>query len=378
MTVSINSTLDLIADEDYLKAEKQLKQLIALSPDNNELYNLYAYCENCIEEICENEDCDIPVSSLKTPHDITDWERLHEEVQKSADAGQYKKACTLLGLLWDSPPLEPIHPYTLNGLQPRTLLLRERAICYFLQDDWEQAKSNYLHALNIELSVYPPNAYERVPFLIKKKDYKEALRLLKVGSFTAYFSNRADVLYQTYRLHLLLGDKTQAYNALDKALRYQKLDLDAHPYTSYAYNRYAGWLMEQGNLKEALRQNSKAIALWPQFYGYQLKRAEIYAQMGQKEKAITQLDLLAKGNWCRLESYLPAEKAKVYECLGDLKTAENYYQKQTLRPLTRYENLCDFYTRHGRHDDITKLRQQQRQEPHFQDRVNESELMNLI
>ena len=60
------------------------------------------------------------------------------------------------------------------------------------------------------------------------------------------------------------------------------------------------------------------------------------------------------------------------------KTAEEYYRKPTLFPLSRYDHLCDFYARYKRTEDIENLRQEQRREPHFQNRVSESELMALI
>ena len=376
MKTSIENALNLIADKEYLKAQEELKKLIALFPDEKELYNLYAYCENCIEEICEKEEFENPTPTESEPSEPSTWQKFYPAAQQAADEGKYAKACMLLRLLETTPELGPT-PY-LSEPRARAVLCKEQAICYFLQGDLENAKDRYLRALDIEIAALPPNSYERAPFFIKKKDYTEALRLLKIGSFTAYFSDRSNVLYQKYQLHQLMGDNTKAYNALDKALRYKELDLKAHPYAYYSYDQYADWLVEQGNLKEALRQNSKAIALWPKFYGYQVKRAAIYARMGQKEQALRQLTLLEKGNWSRLESYLPSEKANVYEQLGDLKTAEEYYRKPTLFPLSRYDNLCDFYARYKRMDDIENLRREQRQEPHFQNRVSESELMALI
>ena len=46
--------------------------------------------------------------------------------------------------------------------------------------------------------------------------------------------------------------------------------------------------------------------------------------------------------------------------------------------LFRYEQLYAFYERHNRKDDIIKLRQIQRQEPCFRDRVCEQEILDLF
>ena len=375
MTVSTKNALDLIADENYLEAEKQITKLITLYPEEKELYNLYTYCENCIDEICEKEELNLPVREKTPPKKLPIWKKAHDEIQKLADAEEYKKAGTMLGLLWDSPPLEPLNPYLPNKPQPRAILCKERAICHFLQGDMDNAKEQYIHSLDIQLSIHYTDSPERVPLLMKKKAYQEALRILGAG---VSIFQRANAYHQGYQIHQLMGNRVAANRALTLALQHMELETDAYCYSYYLYDRYADWLIEKGNLKEALRQNSKAIALWPKFYGYRLKRAEIYARLGDIDNAHAQLELLEKGKCSRLAECKPAEKAKVYECLGDLKTAEAYYSKPTSPAVTRYDNLYDFYTRYGRKSDIATLRKEQRKEPRFQDRVSESELIALI
>lgn len=175
MTVSIKNALDLIADGKYLQAEEQLKQLVALFPEEKELYNLYAYCEDCMEDICEDKSLDLADAAAQPPKEKPKWEEFHQDIQKFADQGEYKKSIVLLGLLWDSPPLDPPSSFLHAGLKARAAMCKERAICHFLQGDLEDAKTQYIHSLGIELSAYAPDDLERVPLLTKKKDYAESI-----------------------------------------------------------------------------------------------------------------------------------------------------------------------------------------------------------
>ena len=155
-------------------------------------------------------------------------------------------------------------------------------------------------------------------------------------------------------------------------------DIIARPLHYNLYYTHAAWLIEQGHPDQALFENAKAIALWPNYYGYHLQRAEIYARLGKSKQALEKLALIERGNLYRLESCRAAEKAKIYELLGDISKAEELYRIRDISPGTHYDNLCDFYKRQGRPDDIAKTRQGQRQEKHFRDRVSERELIALF
>ena len=377
METAVEKVLDLIAKQDYEEAKKELKQLIIRFPDENELYNLYGYCNKCIEDICEEEDFDTADEKAKSCAKLDLWEKMYPAIQSKADEGNYKSAYTLLRLLGDYPEVKEEDKWR-GESHPRVSLCKDRAVCAFLMGDMEQAKSDYLCALDMALSLCPPRSYGRVRYLIKKKEYTEALRLTNLQIITGRFRGKPDAVHTKYQIHKALGETQKAQQIHADALHYLELEIRMRPLAYYLYKKQANWLIEAGDLQKALAQNAKAIALWPGYYGYRVQRAEIFARLGQADKAHKLLESLEKGNWYRLDEYRPYQKAQVYECLGDLETAEKYYSAATLVPRKRYDQLYDFYKRQGREDDSIKLRAEQRKEPHFQDRVSESELIALI
>ena len=378
MNTTIENALNLIASEDYKTAQTELKKLIALFPDKDDLYNLYAYCNKCIEDICEREDSAAAPTPAPAPEKLNLWEKSHPDVQRLADQGKYKSALTLLGLIKDDAAEEKNHFFFSAESHPLVWLNKERAICSFLMGDKEEARSRYLQALDEALHFCSLHSYRRVPILIKQKKFEDALRITKLRIITGTGCEKEDLLYMKYKIHQTLEEAQEAQRALQDALHYLEIRLQQNPLSYLLYEKHANWLIEAGDLQKALAQNAKAIALWPGFYGYRVQRAEILARLGLADQSRQQLEDLEKGNWYRLDQYRPYQKAKVYECLGDLKTAEKYYSAATLSPRERYEHLCDFYKRHHREKDIARLRRQQRKEPHFQDRVSESELVELI
>ena len=375
MPTSTQNVLNLIAHEDYLKAQQELKQLIPQFPDQDELYNLYGYCSQRIEDICEKEDFDEPVQPLPPVDTWKEWRKIASDL---ADKVEYKKASNLLGLIWDSPQIVKSCFGTSYSRQPRTLLLQDRAICHFLMGEPENAKKNYLFAAKVELESLSVADPKRADYLIKIKKYEEALRLFRLAITVACSQARPRLYYHRYQLHKMLGNVKDAASDLQDALRCLELDLCCRPLFCDLYYTHAKWLIEQGDFEQALLENAKAIALWPNFYGYHVQRAEIYARLGQAAKAQEELALLDKGNLYRLESCRPAEKARVFEALGDLKKAEVLYRAENINVLARYDNLCDFYERHGRQEDIVKLREEQRKESSFRDRVSEREFWTLF
>ncbi|MBR4508756.1 MAG: hypothetical protein IKP23_04750 [Elusimicrobiaceae bacterium] len=370
--------LNLIASKEYDKAKEELKKRIATYPDKDVLYMLYAYCEKCILDICENEAFEDEPKS-KTPSIKKEiWKEVQKDAKILADAGNYKKALTMLRLIWDNVPLKEMPYYCLGMRQERSTLVEEIAKCFFLLGEMEQAKNKYLQSIEIDLSMLPQNSPYRISFLIKKKDYKEAFGLFDIALLTQTGFDKCYTYYQRHKLHKKLGNSEEAKQDLEKSLNSLKLVLPTKPLDYNLYSLYASLLIERGDYHAALFENSKAIALWPELYTYHLQRAEIYARMKQKEKALKILTMLEKGYFHRISEYRNAEKGKVYELLGDLKTAEKYYLKENFCPSLRYDTLYDFYNRHGRQKDMENLRKEQRKEPNFQDRVSQSELINLI
>ena len=377
--MKIQDVLNLVAREDYGQAQEELKKIIAANPNKNELYNLYAYCEKCIADICENEDFYNDEPAPQKPKTKTEiCMEIKEKAGSFADKGDYKKALDIFEIIEDAIPLNTTGIDWPSFRQPRAQVLEDIAKCHFLLGNMEDARNKFLQSIDIELSVRDKNSYYRIPFLLKKKDYKEAFRLFDFALIKENFMDKTDIYYERYKLHKKLGNNKNLKYYLQQTLTSLDFVLPLNPLDYNLYKKYADLLMEKGEYSKALFENAKAIALWPEFYGFHLQRAEIYALMNQKENAVKILNMLEKGYWHRINQYHLSEKGKVYELMGDLKTAEEYYLQENSSPMLRYNVLYDFYQRQNRKEDIEKLRQEQRKEPHFQDRVSERELTSLI
>ena len=376
--MKIQEVLNLIAKEDYGNAQEELKKMIAANPNKNELYNLYAYCEKCITDICENEDFEVEPQPEKPKNKTEICKEMYEKAISFADKGDYKKALSIFEIIWDAIPLKETEIYWPSFRQPRAKVLEDMAKCYFLLGDMENAKNKFLQSIDKELSVRDKNSYYRVPFLLKKKDYTEAFRLFDFALIMENYIDKPDIYYERYNLHKTVGNTENLKYYLQQTLTALETVLSVKPLDYNLYKKYADLLTEKGDYPQALLENAKAIALWPEFYGFHLQRAEIYAHMGKKDKALEILNLLEKGSFHRINQYHLSEQGKAYEIMGDLKTAEEYYLQEKSSPRLYYDVLYDFYQRQNRKEDIEKLRQEQRKEQHFQDRISESELTALI
>ena len=378
MSATPQEVLTLIAQEDYLKAQKKLKELIAQSPDQEELYRLYGYCVKRIDDICE--EIDKEPKPRQAPKPLAQWEQWRQEAATLADKGEYKKAATLLGLVWDGPDIIQRNPYLplCFSLQPRSILLQDRALCQFLLGKTEEAKELYTRAINIELNLFHADDPGRIDFLLKLKNYDETFRLFDLDLSHRSFEDRCEVYYKRYKVHKKLGNDDAAAQDLQNAFASLDARISTQPFFYLRYYMRASWLIEKGDFQNALLDNAKAIALWPELYQYHLQRAEIYARLGQTQKAQQKLVLVEQGTLSRGHECRPAEKARIYELLGNMDKAEELYRSENIRILTRYEQLYAFYERHNRQDDIVKLRQIQRQESHFHNRVCEQEILDLF
>ncbi len=380
MLISAENALELIAQEKYDRAKDMLKKLISTFPDQDELYNLYGYCNKCIEEICEKEDFITPPAATApaVAPTLPKWQQLRQKGIELANKEEYKTAANFFGIIWESPDAEKPQPSSPRLPQPKALLLKDRAICLFLLEDIEGAAHNYKHAAQIELDALPPDDPQRIKHLCKIKNYTEALRIFALALQNAAADERADLYYQRYELHKNMGQASEAAYDLQNALKWVANDLHARPLDYARHHTFADWLIERGNLDQALAENAKAIALWPALCDYHIQRAEIYARLGHIDKSQQEMALLDSGTLYRTQSCRPAKKAKVYELWGELQTAEKLYQSETLCAAKRYDDLYDFYQRHNRTQDITDLRAAQRKEPDFHDRVSEREMQNLF
>ncbi len=378
MATTPQEILTIIAQEDYLTAQKKLKELIVQLPDQEELYLLYGYCAKQIDDICEKiEEEPVPQPA---PKPLAQWEQWRQEATTLADKGEYKKAATLLGLVWNATDIIPRNPHLLLcfSRQPRAILLQDRALCQFLLGNTEEAKELYERAVNIELNLFHADDPGRIDFLLKLKNYDEAFRLFDLELSHRPFEERYEVYYKRYGIHKKLGNAKAAVQDLQNAFTSLDARISTQPFVYWCYYMRASWLIEKGDFQNALLDNAKAIALWPEFYRYHLQRGEIYTLLGQTQKAQEKLALVEQGTLDRAYECRPAEKARIYELLGNMDKAEALYRSENIRILTRYEQLYAFYKRHNGQDDIVKLRQIQHQEPHFHNRVCEQEILDLF
>lgn len=382
--MSVEDILNLIAKGKYEEAKKELKKAIAFSPDTEELYMLYAYCENCIEDICENMPCEKENPPVKK--ELTLEEQAHITIQSKANDGNYKYALNMIRLLYGS--MKKQTAYRIGVPNQRAVFMEEAAKCSFLMNDMDNAKEFYKTSLKDEIDLRGPNSYLSAPYFVKLKKYDEAFNAIQNGIVNALPQDLPHIYYAYYQVYKEIGDDKNAKPELHHALNSLEIDIHIRPLYYNLYYKKAAWLIEldayEGAscenvfLEQALLENAKAIALWPRLYDFRLQRAKIFAYLGQKENALKELALLDKDIFFRKDAYFPLEKGKVYEFLADFKTAEKCYKQKSVCLEKYYDNLYDFYRRLGEQEKAKKVRQKQRKEARFQDRVSKRELTELL
>ena len=373
----IPEILDLIAHDNFQRAQEKLKALIRQYPDKDELYNLYGYCSNRLEDLCARADKDEP----PTPVTPEKWQEYHFLVCKMADKGKYKEAANLARLTASNAEIVPVNPDFPHEPQARSVLLGDVARCYFLMDDKENAKRFFEAAVKTDLdTIKNPNSSVRIKYYLKLKNYDEALRLASVALDHPITDDPADKAYDfycRYKIFKQMGETMR--DDLERALHYAGVALRERPLSHGLYFSRAEWFMELGDWVRAYRENAKAVALWPRCCLYQLQAAEIYAHYFDCPKESLKKLELADCAWTigRDESGVPARKARVYEALGNFQEAEKMYRAEW-DVCTRCDSLEDFFTRQKREADKINLRKRQRIQPYFLDRVSERELTALF
>ena len=367
MLITTATVAKLISENKYDKAQEQLKQLLLVHPNMDELYDLYVYCQKCMQN---------GQNIKSSPEKVEKWIEMLPYIQKFIDKGNFTSAINMFRLLSISEEVRKKQFYECADLQDKTKINYLIAICYYLQGIKEKAKEYYINALDAELSALYIQWPEAISILMKKQEYYRALQ--EIDNFLKGSACDAQLCYQRYEIFKELGDEAMANECLDDVLTALEEDLRMHPLSAPLYKQYADILILQGRFEKALSNNGNAVALQPNSYTYQAQRAEIYARNGQKDEALEILSLMEKGNMGDVAKIRPALTAKVYECLGDLETAEQYYKAPAILPLFRYEELAAFYKRHGRKKDRKILRQEQRKDPFFQNRVSENMLIDLV
>jgi tetratricopeptide (TPR) repeat protein len=297
-----------------------------------------------------------------------------------ADKGKYQAAINLVRLAAPSTEIEPVNP-DFPKKQPRSVLLGDAARCYFLMGDKENAKRFFEQAVKTDLdTIKNPDSSVRIKYYLKLKNYDEALRLASVALDHPITDDPADKAYlfaRRYEIFKQMGETMR--DDLERALRHADVALREHPLSSGLYFSRAEWFMELGDWVRAYWENAKAVALWPRCCLYQLQAAEIYAHYFLSPKEALNKLALADCAWTigRDSSGVPTRKARVYEALGDFQKAEMCYGAER-DVCTRCDNLEDFFTRRKREADKIKLREKQRTQPRFLDRVSERELIALF
>lgn len=371
MLITTATISKLISEKDYVKAQEQLKKLLLIYPNMDEVYNLYSYCQKCLQKMGVS----IKTTQAEPSKYVEGWESMLPHIQKAIDEGAFPKAINVLRF-FEKSPLEKKQYYECADIQDLTKIFYTIAVCYYLQGNKEKAKEYYLEALDAELSALYIQSPEAISILIKKKEYERALK--EINNFLKGSACHIQLCYLRYEIFKNLGESTLAKQCLEDVLTALDYELQAAPLCAPLYKKYADILIEKGEFEKALSTNGNAIALQPNNYTYQAQRAEIYARNGQKNKALEILSLIQNSNMGDIAKIRPALRAKVYECLGDLEKAEQYYKAPALLPLLRYDELAAFYKRNGRKKDLKLLRRAQRKEPCFQNRVSESMLIALI
>lgn len=369
----IHEVLDLIARGKVADAQEKLKALIAQSPDKDELYTLYAYCSDRLEDLCAQADKDEP----STPQTPEKWLEYHEQACKMADKGKYQAAINLVRLAAPSTEIEPVNP-DFPKKQPRSVLLADAARCYFLMGDKENAKRYFEQAVQADLDgIKNPDDLTRAGYYLKLKNYDEALRLVDCALHFGSDMDKAYLFARRYEIFKQMGETMR--DDLERALRHTDVALREHPLSSGLYFSRAEWFMKLGDWVRAYRENAKAVALWPRCCLYHLQAAEIYVHYFRYPKEALNKLALADCAWTigRDASGVPTRKARVYEALGNFQKAEMWYGAER-DVCTRCDNLEDFFTRRKREADKTKLREKQRTQPRFLDRVSERELIALF
>lgn len=369
--------LDLIAQEQYDKAQQALKEQIAAFPDQHEFYNLYAYCEQCIEDICENEPVD-EMPLFNTSKKLDKLEEIQCKAHQLADQGNYRQAYNLLRLIWSTIPLLEKSPYAPALPQPRALVRQEVALCAFLQGDTETAAQHYQKSLQEEINARQNTDYKKIDYCLQLKDYQQAIAVCKACLQTPHICSQSEIFYTLSHIYKILENSKQTIHYLQKAFDALQIEIKMSPLSYHLYHKQAKWLIELKDYPAALLANAKAIALWPRYFAFHLQRAEIYAHQHKTEQARQKLALLQSGTLYGQTPYLEIEMGRVFELLGEPVKAAALYRTAALPRRLYYDNLFDFYKRHGCKHDIETLRQAQRQEPHFQDRVSLRELAALI
>ncbi len=371
MLITTATVANLIDKKEYGKAQEQLTKLILIYPNMDELYDLYSYCQKCLQKI----DKTVKPAQAEPNKYVKSWKSMLPHIQNAIDKGNFQQAINILKL-FQSSSLEKKQYYECADIQEQTKIFYTVAVCYFLQDDTEQAKEYYLRALDTEISALNIQSPEAISLLIKKKEYERALE--EINNFLKGSACHVQLCYQRYKIFNKLGEELIAKQCLDDVLTALDYELKAAPFYAPLYKNYADILIEKGEFENALIKNGIAIALHPGSYAYHMQRAEIYARNGQKNEALEILSLTKNSNMSNAAKIRPALLAKVYDCLGDCKTAEQYYKAPAIHPLLRYDELASFYKRRSRNKELKTLQCAQRKEPCFQNRVSESDLIALI
>ena len=381
--LTIHQVLNWIAQEKYEEAQNGLRPLIALSPCEDKLYSLYHYCT---QRIAETPDGYLIRPVLRKARES--WRVLLDKARDYANRGDYARGIELLKQAQEkllagiealpAYPAQPSERKLRVVFQFQALLLLQQAKCFYLSGDKMAAKAVYKKCLQSRFQSSKLSPRDSVDILLRLKQPASAWKYLEQVAAQADREELLPLDELRVQIYLALGKPEQAQKAQRKACSYYKQKIQRFALDESLYEDFARFLTSAARYHEAINANAKAIALAPDSYNCYLKQAYLYAQVKDKFRAGEALQKAKQVGSPTQQRYSALERGKIYELLEDYKSAEAVYQKEEARPEARRDCLVALYRKTGQPEKIKEVEQALHQRTHFDERVSEQMLEELI
>lgn len=337
-----NKNLYNIKDKDAVA--KAFTELINSDPNNPKFYELRANFYKKINDIT-NAVKDYN-SAMKLDRDNSAYYEKRIQACKQGDDYTRNKN--------DTAPVKTIEDYTREiKLQPNNkALYKSRGELHAKNGDYDKAIADYTKALEID----PHNVAchtSRAEAYVKKEDYAHAIEDytwlgendLRNFMNYRYFRERAkiyerlgeydnalddyDNAIEAARKHFSIGNDTMGSESDLKRIldMFYKTGVVVEPRNfkhSWSFKACGDFYRDKGNLELAVKYYTRAVELDPDYAYLRFKRAAAYIQLGDKEKAVADLDQIELR---KLSKYTLNDRAKLYEQLGEYNKALADYDK---------------------------------------------------
>ncbi|WP_294143389.1 tetratricopeptide repeat protein [uncultured Sanguibacteroides sp.] len=160
-------------------------------------------------------------------------------------------------------------------LEPKDIYYFRRGYCYFQSRQYQEALDDY----NLMLKKYPDDndlLMKRIRIYIQQKQWNKVL-----SDFDTYLEKDPDdFIIQANRAKLLINLKREkeAHTILEKLIQ-------KYPDETIILNSWAFSLLKQGLADKALQNVNKALKIKPSYAAAYITRAQIFLELGEKEKA---------------------------------------------------------------------------------------------